>query len=214
MFHLRRLIHVVGVDFLARQLLLVHRPPHVGDVGHDERHEQRHVEHRLQGEHAARTVEDGQAALQLGRRRIVGGVVPSHVEEQRQHHDDHANAGRPDSPHVAFAQIRADDAIEKQHDAHDEEDREIPHLDEIVEIFEWVHVDVARRRVVGEAVLEERADEERKEQHQERHHIVEQMAAATLAKGVVVHIVDDVENAQYARQEEDGKAEDEVPGVE
>src|SRR3712207_643813 len=208
------LIHLVVMNFVVGQLLAVHGTPHIGDVGDDKRNQQRHVEHRLQREHAARTVHDGKAALQVCGRRIVGRVVPSHAKEQCLHHQHHANAGRPNAPHVAIGYQSLDNTVEKRHDAHQKDEQQIPHFDEIIEIFERLHVDFARSRVVSEAFLEQRTDEEGEEKHEERHHIVKQMLATTLTDGVIIHIIYNIENAQHPGQKEDREAKYQVPRVE
>ena len=67
---------MVCLEFVLRQLLLVDGPPAVDDIGQDEGYEERNIEHGTQGKLATARVCKRQRRLQVGGRRIIGGVVP------------------------------------------------------------------------------------------------------------------------------------------
>ena len=94
------LVGVVALDFLFRDLLRVDGTPGVDDVGQDEGHEQRDVEHRAQGELTGAGVDHRQRRLEVGGRGIVGRVVPGRAEQQGQDGEDSADAGGPDAADV------------------------------------------------------------------------------------------------------------------
>ncbi len=156
------------LDFLTVELLAIYRPPGVGAVGDDDGYEERHPEHGAQGGFAAGAVGDGERALQVGVRRIEGSVVPSGHEEEHDDGEDDADPGGPDALDIVFPEQGAPDAVEQEPDAGEQCRCERPLLEQVVQVFHWLHEDDARGGVFGKAVLQEGADEEGEEEHEER----------------------------------------------
>ena len=75
---------VIGFEFFLGDFFLVDSAPGVDDVGQHERYEQRHPEHGAQGELARAGVNQGERTLQVGRRRIVSGMVPGAAKQKCQ----------------------------------------------------------------------------------------------------------------------------------
>ena len=203
---------MVGLDFFLVEFLLVDGTPAIDDVGEDEGNEEGDVEHGAQRELAAAGVADGERRLQVGGRWIVGSTIPSGAEQQCQHDEHSANAGRPDAADVLLRKNGLADAKEYEHDTYQQQDEEIPHLEEVVEILQRLHRDDACIGV-GKAVLQQEVDEIDDEEHDEGGCIDLEPKDATTTDVLVGNIINNVEDAQGACQEDYGKAEDENPGI-
>ena len=68
-------VFLARLQFCAGDGAHIHLVPEVGNVGHYQRDDERYDGHTGQGEFAGRTVAQGERTLQVGRRRIVSGVV-------------------------------------------------------------------------------------------------------------------------------------------
>ena len=207
------LVGMIGLDLGLVELLLVDGTPAIDDVGEDEGNEEGDVEHGAQRELAAAGVADGERRLQVGGRWIVGCAIPPSAEQQRQHDEHGAYAGRPDAADVLLRNDGLADAEEYEHNAYQQQDEEIPHLEEVVEILQRLHRDDACL-VVGKAVLQQQVDEIDDEEQDEGGCIDLESNDATTTDVLVGNVVHHIEDAQGARQEHDRKAEDENPGIE
>ena len=204
---------MIGLDLFLVEFLLVDGTPAIDDVGEDEGNEEGDVEHGAQRELAAAGVADGERRLQVGGRWIVGGAIPPGAKQECQHDEHGANAGRPDAADVLLREDGLADAEEYEHNAYQQQDEEIPHLEEVVEILQRLHRDDACL-VVGKAVLQQEVDEIDHEEHDEGGCIDLEPEDTTATDVLVGNVIDDVEDAQGACQEHYGKAEDENPGIE
>ena len=204
---------MIGLDLFLVEFLLVDGTPAIDDVGEDEGNEEGDVEHGAQRKFAAAGVADGERRLQVGGRWIVGCAIPPGAEQECQHDEHGANAGRPDAADVLLREDGLADAEEYEHNAYQQQDEEIPHLEEVVEILQRLHRDDACL-VVGKAVLQQEVDEIDHEEHDEGGCIDLEPKDTTTTDVLVGNIINNVEDAQGACQEHYGKAEDENPGIE
>ena len=204
---------MIGLDLFLVEFLLVDGTPAIDDVGEDEGNEEGDVEHGAQRELAAAGVADGERRLQVGGRWIVGCAIPPGAEQERQHDEHGADAGRPDAADVLLREDGLADAEEYEHNAYQQQDEEIQHLEEVVEILQRLYRDDACL-VVGKAVLQQEVDEIDDEEHDEGGCIDLEPKDTTTTDVLVGNIINNVEDAQGACQEHYGKAEDENPGIE
>lgn len=204
----------VVVQFLYREALLVDGAPGIDDVGQHERDEQRGERHDLEREEAGAAVGQRERALQVERGRIVGRVVVSGAEEEREHGHHGAHPGEPDAAAVGLAANGL--AYPPQHGQHagEEQDGHHRHGKEVMQVFVRLHVDQPRARLHGETVLDQEVNDEGHEQHHKQQALHRQGLAATLFQALVPHLTDEVQQPQHAREEEDGQAQHHVPGVE
>ena len=130
---------MVGLDLFLVELLLVDGTPAINDVGEDEGHEERDVEHGAQRELTAARVADGERRLQVGGRWIVGCTVPAGAEQQCQHYKDSADSSWPNATNVLLCKNGLADTKEYENDTYQQQNEEIPQIEEVVEIFHWLN---------------------------------------------------------------------------
>ncbi len=200
--------------------LAIDGSPRIDDVGEDKGDEQADPGHGAEGKLAGAGIGQGERRLQVGIGGIVGSVVPTDAEEQGKDGEHDADAGGPNTGRRKNEKRKVkiegffDDAEKDEHDANQEEHEQVPGTEEIVEVLVRLHEDDARSGVTGIAVLEQCADEESEEEDEESHSSRQQLASGAGKDGLVAHIIYYIERTENASQEEDGKTEDEIPGVE
>ena len=102
-FRIFILIRFSLLYFFLRDALAVDGAPGEDDVGEDERDEERNYRHGAERELAAATVGEGERALKVDVRRIVGGIVPAGYQQQNQHGEYGSDARKPDSLSILHA---------------------------------------------------------------------------------------------------------------
>ena len=83
-----------------------------------------------------------------------------------------------------------------------------------MEIFHGFHDDGACRCVHGVPILQQHPAKEGEEKHEEEQSGGDKLSAGAQPDGGMVHVVDDVERSEHARQEQHRHSETEVPGIE
>ncbi len=141
-------------------------------------------------------------------------MVPAGKEQQHQDNQHDTDTCGPDAPDVGLAHHRLDDGIEEQHHTDEQDEGEIPHVEEVVQILIRFHDDGARGRIPRKAVLHQGVDEEGEEQDEEGHGGTDKTHAAARADVLVVHIIHNIQDAEDAGKEEHGETEDEHPRIE
>ena len=204
------------MKFLCRQFLLVDSLPDIDDICQDEGDEQGDIKHRAERELAARGVLHGEGRLEVGRGGIVGGIVPGGEQEQNRHGDDGAETYDPETALVRLVSDGPKDAEEDEHDADEQDSCQRPHVHEVVQVLERFHVDEAGLRVDGIAFARQDVNKESDEQTEEQPCTAHEGAddAMVSVEGCIVHLLVDIQAAEDAGQEDDGKTEDDVPQVE
>lgn len=202
------------MQFLYREALLVDGAPSIDDVRQHERDEQRGERHDLERKEAGAAVGQRERALQVERGRIVGRVVVAGAEEEREHGHDGAHAGEPNAAAVALAEHGLADAPQHGQHTGEEQGGHHGHGDEVMQVFERLHIYLSRFRRHGETVLDQEVNDEGHEQRDEQQALHRQGLAATLFQVLVPHLTDQVQQPEHAREEEDGQPQHHVPGVE
>ena len=64
-------------NLLLVEFLGIYLAPAINDIGQDEWHQERHIEHGAQCELTRTAIRQSERRLQVGGRRIVGRIVPS-----------------------------------------------------------------------------------------------------------------------------------------
>ena len=204
---------VVLCNFLSVYSFLVDSTPRIDDVCQDERNKEADIKHGLERELARRTVPDRQRTLEVGRRRIVSGIVPTCNKKEHEYHEYHADACRPDAADITGLEDGPDDSEKQQYDACKQDHSQRPHRQKIIQILHRFHEDYALL-IDGIAFTQQGDDEERQEEKQEQNGIDEQLPADTLSDDFIVHIVIDIERAEDPGEEHHGDAEDDNPRIE
>ena len=214
-FNASILIEVVVVsDFLCIDFLFVDGFPGIEDIRQHEGNEKTHIRHCTKRKLTAATVGYGKAALQVGVRGIIGGIVPSRTKQQTEHHEHHTNACRPDAAHISLALDGAYHGIEQEHYAQEQYYKQVPHFQEVVQVFHGFHGDDACCRVISIPVFEQRPYKESQEENQEGNYCSHQFHRCPAPDILVVYIIHNIQRAQHSCKEEDGQSERQVPGVE
>ena len=151
--------------------------------------------------------------MQVGIGGIIGGIAETGHKEQGEHHHDHTDAGRPNASDVGFADNRAPNAIEQQHNANEGHCREKGHGKIVVEVFHRREKHLLRLRINGITVFQKEAHKEGEEEREEGDGGTYEAHTGTRTEVFVVDVVDDVEGAEHACKKHYGEAEHEVPRV-
>ena len=105
--------------------------------------------------------------MEVGIGGIIGGIAETGHKEQGEHHHDHPDAGRPNASDVGFADNRAPNAIEQQHNANEGHCCEKGHGKIVVEVFHRREKHLLRLRVNGITVFQKEAHKEGEEEREE-----------------------------------------------
>ena len=109
---------MIAFEFLLVELLSVDGSPGIDDIGQHEGHEQRYVEHGAQRELTRTGIGEGERRLEIGRRGVVGCIVPGTTEQQGEYGEYGADACRPDASDVGLGKDGLANAEEHEHDSY------------------------------------------------------------------------------------------------
>ena len=202
---------------LLAELLLgdshpVHRPPDIPDVGDHERDEQRDDAHHIEREPARGAVVDRQGALRIGQRGVVGRIVVPGCQQQTEHGQHRARAGEPDTP-AAPAEQPLGDAPQHGEDTCDQQHENDRHRKQVVQILVRLLADPAACRIDRPAPGEQQRDQKGHERRDECRRVPAQVTPRPVENAPLVDVVHEVEQAEYARKEQNGQSQQNVARV-